>query len=329
MKTTFILAAQIAIAGLAASPASAAPRPVEMAVRGPDGPIAGTLLIADPLDAPVVLILPGSGPTDRDGNSPAGVSAASYRLLAEALAAKGISSARADKRGIAGSRAATTNPNQVTIDDYAADALAWTKALRDKTGDRCIWLAGHSEGGLVALTAAPSPDVCGIILVATAGRTLDVVMREQLAANPANAPLMADANRALDALAAGRHVDVAGMHPALAQVLFNPAIQDYLIDLFHRDPVKLIAQAAKPVLIVSGLADMQVSRVDAEALSAARPDARLLLIAGMTHTLKQIAGEGRAANIATYTDPTLPIDATLVDAIAAFVGAPPRGERRP
>ena len=66
---------------------------------------------------------------DRDGNSPAGVSAASYRLLAEALAAKGISSARADKRGIAGSRAATTNPNQVTIDDYAADALAWTKAL--------------------------------------------------------------------------------------------------------------------------------------------------------------------------------------------------------
>ena len=329
MKTTPILAALIAIAGLAASPASAAPRPVEIAVRGPDGPIAGTLLIADPLDAPVVLILPGSGPTDRDGNSPAGVSAASYRLLAEALAAKGISSARADKRGIAGSRAATTNPNQVTIDDYAADALAWTKALRDKTGARCIWLAGHSEGGLVALTAAPSPDVCGIILIATAGRTLDVVMREQLAANPANAPLMADANRAIDALAAGQHVDVTTMHPALAQGLFNPAIQDYLIDLFHRDPVKLIAQTAKPVLIVSGLADMQVNRVDAEALGAARPDARLLLIAGMTHTLKQIAGEGRVANIATYTDPTLPIDVTLVDAIAAFVGASPRGERRP
>ena len=52
---------------------------------GPQGDLAGTL-VAPAEGQPLVLIIPGSGPTDRDGNSPLGVTAASYRLLAEALA---------------------------------------------------------------------------------------------------------------------------------------------------------------------------------------------------------------------------------------------------
>lgn len=313
MLTTIVAAAALATAN------AAPPRSVEMAVRGPEGPLAGTLLITEPADAPVVLILPGSGPTDRDGNSAAGLSAASYRLLAEALAARGVSSARIDKRGLGGSRDAVANANKVTTDDYAADTATWVRAIKDKTGRTCVWLAGHSEGGLVALTAADNPDVCGLILIAAPGRKLDVLMREQLAANPANAPLLADANRAIDALVEGQHIDVTGMHPALAQGLFNPATQDYLIDLFARDPAALIAGIDKPILIALGLADLQVARADAEALAAAQQRAKLLLIEGMSHALKHVAGEGRAANFATYTDAALPIDPTLADAIAAFV----------
>lgn len=319
MQTMTTFAAALA---LTAQAAVAAPRSVEMAVRGPDGPLAGTLLLAEPADAPLVLILPGSGPTDRDGNNPAGLTAASYRLLAEALAERGISSARSDKRGVGMSKDASANPNQVTTDDYAADAAQWVKAIRDRTGRDCVWLAGHSEGGLIALTAANRPGICGLVLIAAPGRPLDVVMREQLEANPANAPLLDDAKRAIDALKAGGHVDVSGMHPALAQGLFNPATQDYLIDLFARDPATLIAATDKPVLIALGLADIQVARADADALAAAQPKAKLLLIDGMTHTLKQVAGEGRAANLATYTDPALPIDASLVDGIAGFIRAP-------
>lgn len=317
--TSLIVVAALA---LAAQGVAAAPRSIEMAVRGPDGPLGGTLLLADPADTPVVLILPGSGPTDRDGNSAAGLSAASYRLLAEALAERGISSARIDKRGVGISKTAAANPNQVTTDDYAADTAQWVKALRDKTGRDCIWLAGHSEGGLIALTAAKQPGICGLVLIAAAGRPLDVVMREQLAANPANAPLLDDAYRAIDALKVGQHIDVTGMHPALGQGLFNPAIQDYLIDLFARDPVPLIAATNKPVLIVLGLADIQVARADADALATAQPRAKLLLIDGMTHTLKQVSGDGRAANMATYTDPALPIDPALVDGIATFIFSP-------
>ena len=311
-------------ASLAAAPAIAAqPRSIEMAVRGPDGPLAGTLLLAEMPGAPVVLILPGSGPTDRDGNSGLGLSAGSYRLLAEALAERGLSSARIDKRGVGGSKDASANPNKVTIDDYAADTARWIAAISDKAGRDCVWLAGHSEGGLIALTAANSPRVCGLVLIATPGRPLDVLMREQLAANPANAPLLADANRAIDALKAGATVDVTGMHPALAQGLFNPAVQDYLIDLFRRDPAALSARADKPVLIISGLSDIQVAPTDGEALAAANGKARLVRIEGMTHTLKVAASDDRAANMATYADPSLPIAAGLVDAIADFI-APER-----
>ena len=78
--------------------------PVEkpMTAPGPEGLLAGTLLEAGN-GAPLVLIIPGSGPTDRDGNNAMGVTAAPYRLLAEGLAGNGISSVRIDKRGMFGS----------------------------------------------------------------------------------------------------------------------------------------------------------------------------------------------------------------------------------
>ena len=110
---------EVLIAAAAASAAITAP--------GPQGPLEGTLLDAGK-SAPVVLIIPGSGPTDRDGNNPLGVTAAPYRLLAEALAAKGVSSARIDKRGMFGSKAAVADANKVTITDYAADTHNWVDA---------------------------------------------------------------------------------------------------------------------------------------------------------------------------------------------------------
>ncbi len=111
---------------LTASPALAQ-TPIE--APGPNGPLAGTLL-GEGKGHPVVLIIPGSGPTDRDGNSPLGIAAAPYRLLAEALAAQGIATARIDKRGMFGSKAAISDANAVTIADYAADVHAWAKVIR-------------------------------------------------------------------------------------------------------------------------------------------------------------------------------------------------------
>jgi len=301
---------------LLATMAAAAASPIT--APAPKGPLAGTYLDAG-AKAPVVLIIPGSGPTDRDGNNPLGVTAAPYRLLAEALAAKGVSSVRIDKRGMFGSKAAVADANAVTIGDYAADTHAWVAAIRKQAGAKCVWVLGHSEGALVALAAAQQPDgICGVILVSGAGRKLGDVIRDQLRANPANAPLLDSAMAALDSLEAGKHVDVSAMHPAL-QKLFAPQVQGFLIDMFSRDPAKLAASLKLPLLIVQGERDLQVSAADAKALAAAQPKAKLVLVPTMNHVLKDVASEDRAANAATYADPSLPIDTTLVDSIAGFV----------
>jgi uncharacterized protein len=304
-----MLAMLIAAAAATASPVTA---------PGPKGPLAGTFLDAG-RHAPIVLIIPGSGPTDRDGNNPLGVTAAPYRLLAEALAAKGVSTVRVDKRGLGGSRAAVADGNAVTIADYAADTHSWVDSIRTKTGAKCVWVLGHSEGALVALAAAQQPrGICGAILVSGAGRKLSDVMREQLRANPANAPVLDSALQALDSLDRGEKVDVTGMHPAL-QRLFAPQVQGFMIDMFRHDPAKLAATLKVPLLIVQGERDMQVSVTDARDLAAAQPKAKLVLIPAMNHVLKDVDSDDRSANLAAYADPSIPVDTGLVDAIADFV----------
>ena len=301
---------------LAAAAAAATP----MTAPGPNGPLAGTFVDAGK-GAPVAIIIPGSGPTDRDGNNPMGITAAPYRLLADALAAKGFSTLRADKRGMFGSKAAIADPNKVTVAAYAGDAHQWAKVLRAKTGAKCVWLIGHSEGVLIALAAAQdTSDLCGVVLIAGAGRRLSDVLREQLRANPANAPILDSALAAIDTLERGQHVDVTNMNPALLP-LFRPQVQDYLIDMFDRDPAKLAASTRLPMLIVQGERDLQVKPVDAKTLATAQPKAKMVLLPQMNHVLKDVTSDDRAANLATYADPSLPVDSGAVDAIAAFVKA--------
>lgn len=211
----------LALALLAAVPAGTIETAIE--APGPAGALQGTMLAPGVAHSSVILIIPGSGPTDRNGNSPLGVGSSTYRLLAEGLVARGVTTVRIDKRGMFGSARAIPDPNAVTIPDYVADVRSWTSVIRARTGAPCIWLLGHSEGGLVALAAARAPDVCGLLLLSAAGRPLGTVLREQLRANPANAPVLDQAMSALTTLEAGRRVDTTGMHPGLMP-LFAPRI---------------------------------------------------------------------------------------------------------
>lgn len=295
-------------------------QPVERTITapGPSAALSGTLTDAGP-KSPVVLIIPGSGPTDRDGNSPLGVKASTYRLLAEGLAAHGVSSVRIDKRGMFGSKAAVADANKVTIADYATDTASWVSSIRKATGAKCVWLIGHSEGGLVALSAAQHPNgICGVITIAAVGRKFGTVMREQLRANPANAPILDAALKTIDSLEAGKKVAAATL-PVALRALFADDVQPFIINLFAEDPAGLAASLKLPLLIVQGDQDIQVTVDDAKALAAAQPKASLALLPGVNHVLKMPAGDDRAANLRAYADPALPIAPAVVEAIARFV----------
>lgn len=297
--------------------AAAALASQDVSIPGPHGPLAGTLV--DPgRRSPALILIPGSGPTDRNGDNPAGVAGGIYRQLAEQLGARGVATLRIDKRGMFGSKAAIPDGNKVTIADYAADVRGWTRFLRAR-GRKCAWLAGHSEGGLVALAAAQPPEgICGLVLLAAPGRPLATVLRQQL--KPKLPPQMyASANAAIGKLEARQHVDPATV-PAPLAGLFNAGVQDFLIDLMAQDPARLAAQTRLPMLIVQGETDIQVGVEDAHILAISHPGAKLVLIPGINHLWRK-APEDIAANAATYRDTTIPVDPAVATAIAAFVKA--------
>jgi pimeloyl-ACP methyl ester carboxylesterase len=318
--TRHVFAAPLLV--MAAVTAHAAPAETLVEAAGPAGPLKGTMLSPGSgsglAPGPVALIIPGSGPTDRDGNSPLGIRASTYKLLAQALAARGVTTVRIDKRGMFASAAATPDANAVTIADYVNDVNSWGASLRKRTGAECVWLIGHSEGGLVAMAAAKQTGICGLALISTAGRPLGKVLRDQLQANPANVPLLGQAMPAIDSLEQGRRVDTAAMHPAL-QGLFAPAVQGFLINAFTYDPPRLLADYRKPVLVLQGKRDIQVGEADALLLKQATPHATLVLLPNVNHVLKTVASDDVRVNVATYADPGLPLAAEIGSTVADFI----------
>lgn len=283
-------------------------------ISGPQGPLEAAQIAVDGA-AHAVVIIPGSGPTDRDGNSPPTMASDSYRLLAEGLAAQGVASLRIDKRGFFGSGSAITDPNAVTIALYAEDARRWVDLAAGMAP--CVWIAGHSEGGLVALVAATEPPeaLCGLILLATPGRPIGQLMLEQMRANPLNTPIVPEVESIVAGLEAGQTRDPATISPVL-QPLFSAGLQRYMTDLFAYDPAALGGQWQGPVLILQGDADMQVRLTDADLLANAMPQAERMDLPGATHMLKaDVPGQPYV----TYTDPTLPLHEGVLPAITGFL----------
>lgn len=263
---------------------------------------------------PVVLIIAGSGPTDRDGNNPAVGRIDILKRLALQLAAQGIASVRYDKRGVAESLPAAPDERTLSVERYVADAVAWSHKIKADPRFGPLVLLGHSEGALIASLAAPQSGAGAVIALAGSGRPVDQVLREQLGERLPPAEL----KRSLvliDQLKHGQQSDV--VPPGLHSV-FRPSVQPYLISLFRQDPAAAFGRLKVPALIIQGRNDIQVSPADARALQAARPDAELALIDGMNHMLR-ISPPGIGQQRDSYTNPELPLASELGRRIVAFV----------
>lgn len=283
-------------------------------VQVPEGRLHGTLLLpksAEPI--PVALLIAGSGPTDRNGNSPMGHND-SLKRLAQALAKHGIASLRYDKRGVGQSLVVAPDERQLSVERYVADAAAWARMLKADPRFSAVVLIGHSEGALIASLATPVAEPDALISIAGSGRPIDLLLREQLQGR-LPPPLLATAHYLIDELKAGRtHEQV----PDALQILFRPSVQPYLISLFGQDPADAFANTTVPALIIQGTHDIQVEQEDAKALQHARKDAELALIAGMNHVLR-IVPMGRNDQTVSYNQPELPIAHALTERISQFL----------
>jgi uncharacterized protein len=306
----------LAFASAVAATAWASPSGEAVRLETATGTVHGTLLLpADRDRAPVALLIAGSGPTDRDGNT-VGLPGPnnSLKLLAEGLAMRGVASLRYDKRGIGESRAAGPSEAELRFDMYVDDAAGWIRRLQADSRFVGTTVIGHSEGSLIGMMAAAEAEADAFVSVAGISRQAGAVLRDQL--RPQLPPsLWAESERILEALEAGEQ---AGAVPAELQVLYRPSVQPYMISWLRHAPVDAIAQFQGPVLILQGTTDIQVAVEEAHALAAAHPGARLHVIEGMNHVLKQVPAD-IALQHASYSDPSLPVSPELLDLISAYL----------
>ncbi|QKZ06149.1 alpha/beta hydrolase [Pseudomonas eucalypticola] len=280
------------------------------------GVLHGSLLLpVSDKPVPVVLIISGSGPTDRDGNNPQGGRNDSLRKLAMLLARHGIASVRYDKRGVATGLPLAPDERTLSVEGYVADAQAWARQLKADPHYGPLILLGHSEGALIATLAAPDAGAAAVISVAGSGRPLDQVIAEQLKGRlPPD--LEQRSTQLLQRLKAGQYD---GDVPAPLQVIFRPSVQPYLVSLLRQDPAAAFGRLKVPALIIQGRNDIQVGVADARALKAAKPDAQLVVVDGMNHVMR-IVDNNLKAQVASYNNPNLPLADALGNALTGFIG---------
>ena len=267
---------------------------------------------------PVALIVAGSGPTDRNGNSTGPLRAQNnsnlYAILAWQLADAGIASVRYDKRSI-GANLQKLDLAQTSIDDFVADVMAGARKLATDRRFSKVVLIGHSEGAELVLQAANrGAPAAGIVMLSGAGRPIMAVLREQLSKQfPPEEVLKWDS-------ASARYLrgeEAGDVHPALKS-LVQPANRRFMQSWAKYDPAAEIARAHLPVLIIQGGHDLQISEVDARALQSAQPAAKLVIIPAANHVFRA-ATDDRMSQARLYTDPTIPIVPELTPTIADWI----------
>jgi pimeloyl-ACP methyl ester carboxylesterase len=236
----------------------------ERGVSFPSGSlrVPGTLCLPGKAAArvPIVVLVHGSGPNDRDEsigpNKP-------FRDLAQGLAAAGIATLRYDKRTFAFKQ--QINPKTLTLDqevtDDAVAALEYCRTLAEIDPGR-IFVLGHSMGGMMTPYIAPRfPPLRGAVLMAACARPLDELILEQTAfqsriAGVAETELAASLQKLKGAFARIRSGEAADDEV----VLFAPA--RYWRECFKLNVPKALAGLKLPVLVLQGGKDVQVTKAD-------------------------------------------------------------------
>lgn len=269
-----------------------------------------------------VLIVAGSGPTDRNGNSAAGLKTYCYKMLGEALAEGGYAVMRYDKRAIGLSPIPAEDVPNLVFEDYIDDARTCVEYLR-KEGFAKVIVAGHSEGGLIALALAADEECVldGVVLLCAPGYNMAEILNFQLSQQlvPAYMGLMVRSMQIISELKAGRTVAAEDV-PQELMGLFHPTVQPFLISNMQYEPTELAKKCRVPMLIISGGRDIQVSVSNGNRLCEANRNAEHRVFENMTHVLKDADTSDRMAQLmGIYTNANLAITEGLAPAVIEFL----------
>jgi alpha-beta hydrolase superfamily lysophospholipase len=297
-------------AALAAPTAAAQRYPIgskqrQLRFRGTDDvALSGTLLlpmVSELQKVPGVVLVAGSGPTDRDGNNPlVPVKIDLLKQIAELLANNGIASLRYDKRGIGASTSQPANrlDEQERFwawDNFVADVMAAHAELlrHDEIKPYATAFLGHSEGGLLSLAAAAAMGKrapYALVLASTPALPLIDIVRAQIARDTPKRT--AEVERIMKAVLETGHVpidvpdDLRLIFPAYGGAYFRGALTF--------NPVQALSSLDAPCLLLHGGADAQV-RAMAEiqplidALGRRGKPGEVLVAPAVSHNLKPVA----------------------------------------
>lgn len=277
--------------------------------------IEGTLLSPNSKTSTLAIIIPGSGPNDRDGNQNF-VKNNSLKYLAEDLTNNGIATFRYDKRALTMLKkgASEKQIKQLRFSDFVNDTKKVIDFFVKRNRYNNIYIIGHSQGSLVGMLAI-TENVTGFISIAGAGKSIDKIITEQIAAMGAP-DLVESAQKTFSILKTGK-LDK-NFNPGLANI-FNLDVQPFISSWMNYQPTEEIAKLTIPTLIINGTKDIQVSTSDAELLHKASTNGKLVLIENMNHVLKNVASDDAQENVKTYNMPQLKNTSELSKEIIAFI----------
>ena len=290
----------------------------DVSIKSKDCTLKGTLEVpktSKPID--VVLIISGSGPTDRNGNStqlPGKNN--SLKMLADLFYENGIASLRYDKRGIGESESGKVDESKLKFDMYVDDAVNWIHYLKkDKRFSRII-VAGHSEGSLIGMIAARKAKADMFISLCGAGERASSLIKKQLSKRNLPYSMLTECFNIIESLNKGKTVK--NINPQLS-VLFRPSVQPYLISWFKYDPANEISKLKMPILIIEGTTDIQVDIKDAKHLAEANKNSKLMIVKNMNHILKDVPTKNLSRNFLSYSNPKLKLSKQFCTDILAFI----------
>lgn len=292
---------------------------------------------------PGIVLVAGSGPTDRDWCSPLiPGSNGSGKLIAEALSQLGYATIRFDKRasGPHVQENVQKMMGRISMAGHNDEVASAVRALLENTGAdrRRIFALTSSEGAIHALNyqlSGKTPKFCGLILTGVPGRSVGDVAREQIYNQikllPEHGKLMEYFDRAISGFEEGKPYvpdpEIPQSMDLLLRSLTSPANKPFSLELWKTNPAELVAEVREPMLLLIGKKDIQVSwEIDGGILGeklADRGNVSIEFPENANHVLKNEPGEREslapAVAVQNYNSASSDLDGETLRAIVSWL----------